>query len=186
MVGFLIDDQSFCSAVNEFAVLMVFHWADFDADGRDEVFNGFDAFLQVALADKLWVFAGDEEDISEAFFVEMTSLFDNLLDSEGGSEDGVVAREAAVLAVIHTLVGDVERGEESHGAPVVSTGDFCALAGEVLELGAVHRLQKSLECPEGRGTVILEVAELVGKAHAGRGRWERGTCQRRKTAVQRD
>ncbi len=35
-VCFLVDDESFCSVVDEFTVLVVFHGADFDGDGGDE------------------------------------------------------------------------------------------------------------------------------------------------------
>lgn len=91
VVGFLVDDESFGSGLNEFGVLVVLHGADFDADGGDEGLDGGDAFLQVAFGDELGVFTGDEEEVAESLGVEVAGFLDDLLDGEGGAEDGVVA-----------------------------------------------------------------------------------------------
>lgn len=105
VVGFLIDDETFGAVADDFGVLVVLHGADFDAEGGDEGFEGVEAVLEVAIGDELGVFAGDEEEVAEAELVEVFGFADDLVDGEGGAEDGGVAGEAAVGAVVDALVG---------------------------------------------------------------------------------
>ncbi len=84
-VGFLVNDETFCTVIYELAVLVVFHGAYFDGDGRDEGFNGVYTFLEVSFRDKFRVLASDEEDVSESKAVKVLSLCDDLLDGECGA-----------------------------------------------------------------------------------------------------
>ena len=81
----------------------------------------------------------------------MAGFGDDLIDGEGGAEDGVVAREAAVLAVVDALVGDVEGGKEAHGAAEVAPGDGARLADHGLELGGGLGIEESGEALHQRG-----------------------------------
>lgn len=137
VVGLLVDDEAFGSGFDELGVLMVFHGADFDADGGEEGGELANDVLEVAVGDELGVFAGDEEEVAEPLGVQVASFLEDLLGGEGGAQDGVVARESAVGAVVNTLVGHVKRGEESDCFSEVSARDLCGLAGERLELSVV-------------------------------------------------
>ena len=135
VIGFLIDDETLGSGFDHALVFGRFHGADFDADGGDEGANGADAGFEVTVADEAGVFAGDEEDVAEALGDEVTGFGDDLVDGEGGAEDGVIAREAAVLAVVDALVGDVEGGKQAHGAAEVAPGDGAGFTDHGFELG---------------------------------------------------
>ena len=165
VVGFLIDDEALGAGVDELGVLMILHGADLDAEGGDEGLEGADAVLEVAIGDEFGVFAGDEEEVAEALGVEMAGFLDDLLDGEGGAEDGVVAGEAAVLAVIDALVGEIEGGEQAHGGTVVAPGEGGAAVGEGLQAGVGERVQMTLEALEEGGLPAGEVAESLHKAH---------------------
>lgn len=49
VIGFLINNESFCAVFDKLAVLVVFHGAYFNPDGGDEVLQGIDAFLKIAV-----------------------------------------------------------------------------------------------------------------------------------------
>lgn len=104
VIGFLVNDEALGTVIDQLAVLVVFHRADLDTDGRDQGLQGIDAFLQVAVRDEFRVLAGDEKKVAEAQIVQVFCLRDHLGHREGGAEDGVVARKAAVLAVVDALV----------------------------------------------------------------------------------
>ena len=151
VVGFLVNDEAFGAVVDEVLVLVVFHGADFDAEGGDEGGESVEAFLEVAFGDEFGVFAGDEEEVAEAFGVEVSGFGDDLINGEGGAEDGVVAREAAVLAVVDAFVGEVKGSEEAHGAAEVTAGGFLALGDLGFEDLIGNGLNHGLEFPEERG-----------------------------------
>ena len=104
MVGFLVDDQPFGTVIDEVAILVVFHGADFDPDGGDEGFESIDAFLKVSIGDELRVLAGNEENIAKSLVEEVLGLGDDLGDGESGAKNGVVSGESAILAVVNTFV----------------------------------------------------------------------------------
>ena len=60
------------------------------------------------------MFAGDEQDVAKAMFLERARFAQNFIHCERHAEDGVVAREAAISAVVDALVGNVQRREESN------------------------------------------------------------------------
>ena len=91
VIGFLIDNEAFGAGFDHALVFGGFHGADFDADGGDEGADGADAGFEVAIAHEAGVFASDKEDIAEALGDEVAGFGDDLVDGEGGAEDGVVA-----------------------------------------------------------------------------------------------
>jgi hypothetical protein len=134
MIGFLINDETFGSVVDQFPVLVVLHRANFDSDRRNECFEGIDALLKVAVRDEFRVLARDEEDISKAQIVKMFGLGDDLGDAESGAKNWVIPGKSAILAVIHTLVREVERGKKSHRFAKVPTRQGLTLTGHAFEL----------------------------------------------------
>ena len=165
VVGFLVDDESFRAGKDEFGILVVFHRADLDSDGGDEGLDGGDALLEVAFGDELGVFAGDEEEVAESLGVEVTGLLDDLVHGEGGAEDGVVAGESAVFAVIDALVGEVEGGEEPHGGPKMAAGDGGAASGEGFQLAVRKGFEVALELLEEGGFPLGEISEPLDETH---------------------
>jgi hypothetical protein len=111
------------------------------------------------------MFSGNEQDVPEALLDEMACLGRDLLDLEGDAEDGVVPGESAVSAVVHTLVGKVERGKESHRPTEVPTGESGGLSGTKFQLGIAALLKHARKAQQsGRGRGQRRVNE-GGKAH---------------------
>jgi hypothetical protein len=134
MVSLLINDESLRSVLDEFAVLIVLHRADFDPDRGDQGLECVNTLLEIAVRHELWMLACHQKDVSESQIVKMFGLCNDLRDGKSGAENGIVARKPAILAVIHTLVGEVERGEKSHRFAEVSACQGLALTGHTLEL----------------------------------------------------
>ena len=63
----------------------------------------------------------NEEKIAKSERMKVFRLSDDLINSEGGPEDGVVPRESTVTTIVHTFVRKVERGKEAHGSPKLAT-----------------------------------------------------------------
>src|SRR4051794_7727839 len=76
----------------------------------------------------------DEQDVSEALLCEMTRLFNNLIDGKRDTKDGIVAREAAVRAIVHALIGEIKRSEKPHGAPEVQARESGSFGSHHLKL----------------------------------------------------
>lgn len=167
VVGFLIDDEAFRAAGDEFGVLVVLHRAHLDGEGGDEGGEAAQAFLEVSVGDELRVLAGDEEEIAEAESVQVAGLGGDLGGGEGGAQDRVVARETAVAAIVDALVGEIERREEAHGAAEMTAGEGGAAPGEPFEAGGRLRGEECLEALQERRSGRGGLRELGGKAHDG-------------------
>ena len=86
------------------------------------------------------MFAGDEENVAKALAGEFTGFAADFIDAERDAQDGIVARKAAIFAVIDALVGEIKRSEEAN--------DFSeALLGEAL--GAAAKFFELLRCGIG-------------------------------------
>ena len=113
------------------------------------------------------MFPGYEEDIAEAEIVEVFGLRDNLWNTQSGSQNWVIPGKSAVLAVIHTFVGEVEWGEEPHGLAKVAAGKVLALLGHFLQFPVASSFQQFPKAPHERSGGIHEGIELVSKTHSG-------------------
>ena len=71
------------------------------------------AIGQVAVGDEPGMFPCHEEQVAEALLAEVAGFTDDLIGGESDAEDGVISGEAAVLAVVDALVGEVEGREEA-------------------------------------------------------------------------
>ena len=76
------------------------------------------------------MFACHKEQVAEALVVQIACFAQDLLGIEGGAQDRVVARESAVRAVVHTLVGNVEGGKEADRFAEIAARDLSGLASE--------------------------------------------------------
>ena len=99
--------------------------------------------------------------------MEVPGLGENVPDPKSGPQDRVVPGEAAVLAVVDTLVGKVERGEEPHGAAEMATGEGRAFPCQPLEAARGRILQESLEAPQKTGLRDSAGIESGRKTHLG-------------------
>jgi len=180
VVGFLVDDEALRSAGDQLGVLVVLHGPDLDPEGRDGGREKAQAVLEVAVRDKLGVLAGDEEEISEAEFPQVKGFAGDLCGRERGAEDGIVARESAVTAVIDALVGKVKRCEEAHGAAEFPAREVRAASGEVLQAVRGEGFQEGREAAQEGGFQAARGRKLGRKAHGGRGRVPGRDCQRGK------
>ena len=132
------------------------------------------AALEVAVGDKLRMLAGDEQDIAKTFRREMPRLLHHGLDVERDAQDGVVAREAAVGAVVDALVGEIERREEADRLAEMPPRERGRLARQRLELRVGPRLQQRGEASErgrdgrvdGERRVMKSGAGICGRAPA--------------------
>jgi hypothetical protein len=159
VIGFLINDEAFGAGGDHALIFRGFHRADLDADGGDEVADGANAGFEVAVTDEAWVLAGDEEDVAKPLGDQMSGFLDDLVDSQCGAEDGVVAGEAAVVAIIDALVGDVEGGEEAHGAAKIPAGEGAGFADHGFKLGGSFRFQQGSEAVHERGLSLRQRVE---------------------------
>ena len=64
------------------------------------------------------------EEVAKALVVEVACFAQDLLGVEGGAQDGVVAREPAVGAVVDALVGHIEGGEKADRFSEVAAGNL--------------------------------------------------------------
>ena len=113
------------------------------------------------------MFPGYEEDIAEAEIVEVFGLRDDLWNTQSGSQNWIIPGKSAVLAVIYTLVGEVEWGEESHGFAEVAAGKDLALLGHFLQFSVASSFQQFPKAPHEWSGGFHEGIELVSKTHAG-------------------
>ena len=72
-----------------------------------------DAFAQVIVGDKLRMLARHEQDVAEALRLQRPRLAQHFVHRQRHAQDRVVAREAAVFAVVDALVGKVKRREQA-------------------------------------------------------------------------
>ena len=55
--------------------------------------------------------------------MKVSGLGSNLIQFEGSSENRVIAGKAAVSAVIHALVREIERGKKAHSSSKLTLGE---------------------------------------------------------------
>ena len=72
-----------------------------------------DAIVEIIVGNKLRMFARDQQDVAEALRLDCVRLAFHFLQRQGDAQDRVVAREAAVFAIVDALVGKVKRREQA-------------------------------------------------------------------------
>ena len=165
VVGFLVNDQTFRAGLGDGAIFVRLHRADLERDAGHFVAQRADARGQVAIGDEFRMFARDEQQIAKALFPERAGLAEHFVHRERHAQDRVVAREAAVLAVVDALVGKIERREEPDRFPKIPPRGPCAFPRERLEARIVERIEQRGEAPQGRRE--LPGLEKMGGGHGG-------------------
>ncbi len=137
VVSLLVNDEPFRAGLHDGAVLLGFHRRDFDGDGGEIFPQNSNALAQVIIADELRMFAGNEEQIAEPGFGEMSRFAQDFLNRESEAQDRVLAREAAVTAAVDALVREIKRREEPHGAAEMLKRERARAGGHSVELPSV-------------------------------------------------
>ena len=91
VIGFLVNDQAFRSAGDQFRILSVLHGSDLDPEGGNRGGEEAQAILQVTLRDEPGMLAGHEEEVAESERVEVPGFGGDLIQGEGCPQDGIVA-----------------------------------------------------------------------------------------------
>jgi hypothetical protein len=60
------------------------------------------------------MFASYEKDLPKSLMSEMLRFGDHFINVERNAKDWIIAREAAVPAVVNTFVGKIQRSEQTH------------------------------------------------------------------------
>src|SRR5436309_15360355 len=75
------------------------------------------AVPQVAAGYKFWMLTRHQQEVAEALTLHGARLLNDFIERESDAQDGVVARKAAVLAIVDTLIRQVERSEKANHFP---------------------------------------------------------------------
>ena len=78
----------------------------------------------------------------------MARLGLDLIDGERDAQDRVIAREAAILADVDALVGEIDRREKPHGAAKILARQLFRVARHDLEFRTGLRFEKRSEAAE--------------------------------------
>ena len=130
LVSLLINDEALGTGFDHKAIFWSFHRTNLNGDGRDEGLDRVDALFEISTGGELRVFSRDDENVPEALRGKMPCFGDDLFDVEGDAQNGVVAREAAVSAIVDAFVREVKRRKEAHRFPEVFAGEFARFPGE--------------------------------------------------------
>ena len=114
LVGLLIDHQPFPSGLRQGPIIAGLQRADFERDTRDFRVQRADAIDQVIGRDELRVFARDEQNVAKALLLERARLAQDFLDGQRHTQNRIVARKAAIFAVVNAFVGEVKGCEQTN------------------------------------------------------------------------
>jgi hypothetical protein len=107
IVSFLVDNQTFSSRGNQGLIIRGFQRSDLERDRRDEADESLNDRTQIVIRDKFWMLAGNQQNTAKPFSCQVPRFTLYFFRREGNAQNGIVAREAAVLATVNTLVGQI-------------------------------------------------------------------------------
>src|SRR6185295_2045314 len=105
--------QSVCACLHDRAILVGFHGADLQRDAGKFVVQSADTFSEVTTRDKLRVFSGHKQDVSEALSFKGACFPQYVVHGQRDAQNRIIARKAAILAVVDALVGEIERRKQA-------------------------------------------------------------------------
>ena len=162
VIRLLEDGDVIRAAVPQVAVFVGVHGVDLQAD-HAEVFpgdlHGFADVLHAALGPAL---AGQHQDLLHAGVGDDLHLVLDLLFVQLHPLDVVVAVEAAVDAVVFTVVGDVEGGEEIDGVAEVLLGLPLGLPGHLFQKRRGGGGEEGFEVLHGASLVLQRRPHVAG------------------------
>ena len=167
VVGFLIHDQPLRPGRHERRVVGRLHRRDFQRDARDLFHQSAHALREVAVRDEFRMLPRHEQEVAKTLRREVPRLLQHGRDVERHAQDRVVAREAAVGAVVDALVGKIKRREKADRLAEMAARHCGGIARQRTERGVVQRLQQRVEPAQQRG--FLRRKNLVGERHGAGG-----------------
>ena len=63
--------------------------------------------------------ARNKKDLAKSLPREMLRFGQNFIDGKRNAQDRIIPRETVLLAIVDAFVGEIERGEQAHGAPKI-------------------------------------------------------------------
>ena len=116
IVGLLVNDETFGAGLDNRHVIFRFHRTHLDGDRRKIRSESAHAFSEIIAAHKFWMLARDEKHLPKSLTREMLCLGDHFIHVEGNAQDGIVARETAILTIVYAFVRQIKRREDPHRA----------------------------------------------------------------------
>src|SRR5438067_2247478 len=112
VIRFLVNDEAFCARFDDRNIIRGLHRSDLNRDRRELRRERSDTLAEITLADEFRVLASHEQHMPKTFLREMPPFRHHLLDTERNAEDRIIARKAAVTAIVDALVGKIKRREK--------------------------------------------------------------------------
>ena len=134
VVGFLVNHQPVRSRRDQRPVIRRVHRPDLERNAGPFRVQCGDAFPKIPVGNKLGMLARHQQEVAESLGLERAGFPQHLVHGQRHPKNRIVAREAAILAVVDALVGKIQRREQAD--------DFAeALLGERVR-AAAHGFQQ--------------------------------------------
>ena len=114
VVSLLINDKAFGPGCSQRLVVRSLHWPDFEGDSRRFIPQCRDAIAQIIIGNKLRMFAGYEQNIPKTLAEQSARLLPDFINRKRDAEYRIIAREAAIFAVVDALVGKIKRRKKTN------------------------------------------------------------------------
>src|SRR5437764_1929683 len=165
IVRLLINNEALGARLDNWNVVGRRHRTDFDRDRGKIRPKSAHAIGQICPTNELRVLSRDEQDLAKSRARQMTALCDDLIDTEGHAQDGIVPGKAAVAAIVDAFVREIKRREKTHGASEILQGQFARLLRQIFELRIGLGRNQILEAMEEPRFLQREIIEKLGKGH---------------------
>src|SRR4030095_9750174 len=142
VIGFLVDNETFCARFDNRNVFLRFHRSDFDRDRGKILTQSADAFGKIMATNEFWMLAGDEKELPETRRPKMSRFFCHFIDRKSDAQNWIFAGESAVTAAVDALIGKIERREEPHRAAKILTSERACPSGQRIQLRVSLRCQE--------------------------------------------
>src|SRR5438552_8566083 len=130
VVGFLVNNETFCAGLNNWNIFLGFHRGDFDRDRGKIVAQSADAFGKIIVTNEFWMFAGDEKELSKTRGRKIPRFLYHFADRKSNAQNWILAGKSAVTATVDAFIGKIERGAEPHGSAIILTREGAGRPGE--------------------------------------------------------
>src|SRR6056297_1986154 len=112
IVGLLIQGEPIHSGINDLGVTICIHGVDLNTDGAEQRLNALDRLYQILVVCEFGRFSGEEKNVAETVIVDDACFLLDLIHAQGCARNLIACIEAAVLAPVAALIGEIHRGVE--------------------------------------------------------------------------